>query len=474
MLTGSRFRRTFIGDRAFYKAVVLLVIPIIIQNSISNIVNLLDNLMVGQVGTDEMSGVAVANQLIFVFNLCIFGGLSGPGIFGAQFYGAGDMEGLRNTFRIKIWITLTVFAIAMVAFVGWGEALIRAFLTGEGEASAAATVFGSAKEYLVIMLAGLLPFALAQCYSGTLRETGESVLPMWASIAAVLTNLVGNWILIYGNLGFPRLGVAGAAIATVISRFVELGIMVAAVYRQPAFSFLKGVYRTLHVPAALFKQVMQKGAPLLINETLWSAGVTVLMQIYSVRGLVVLAGLNIAGTITNLFNVVLMSMGNAVAVIVGQALGANELARARGDAWKLMFFNFSSCVVVGGILAILSPVLPHMYPTTDEVYRLASLFILTAACMMPINAITHCSYFTLRSGGSVMITFLFDSAFSWIIAIPFAAFLAYGTGLPILALYPISQGIELIKSAIGVVLVKKGVWIRNMVSAPPAEAEKAV
>jgi Na+-driven multidrug efflux pump len=219
---------------------------------------------------------------------------------------------------------------------------------------------------------------------------------------------------------------------------------------------------------------MQKGAPLLINEALWSVGMATLMQTYSVRGLTVLAGLNIASTITNLFNVVLMSMGNAVAVIVGQALGANELARAKGDAWKLMFFNFASCTVVGGILAALSPVLPHMYPTTGEVYQLAARFILTSACMMPINAVTHCSYFTLRSGGSVMITFLFDSAFSWVIAIPFAAFLAYGTALPILILYPISQGIELITSVIGLILVKKGVWIRNMVSALPTEAENAV
>ena len=471
MLTGSRFHRTFIGDRAFYKTVLALVIPIIIQNSISNVVNLLDNIMVGQVGTAEMSGVAVSNQLLFVFMLCIFGGLSGPGIFGAQFFGAGDLEGLRNTFRIKIWIALTIFVIALAAFVGWGDPLIASFLTGEGDAASAALIFSSGKDYLLIMLAGLIPFALTQCYSGTLRETGETMLPMWAGIAAVLTNLFGNWVLIYGNLGFPVMGVQGAAIATVFSRFVELGIILYAIRKVPVFSSLRGVYHTLRVPVKLFVAVMKKGMPLLVNEALWSVGMAMLMQIYSVRGQSILAGLNIASTITNLFNVVFLSMGNAVAVMIGQSLGANELTRARGEAWKLMFSSFASCVVIGGLMAVLSPVLPHIYTTTEEVYQLAARFILTAACFMPINAITHCCYFTMRSGGSVMITFLFDCVFTWVINIPFAMFLVYRTGLPMMALFPICQGVEILKSAIGLILVKKGVWIRNIVSAPQPETE---
>ena len=468
MRGGNRFLRTFIGDRAFYRTVLAIVVPIIIQNSLSNVVNLLDNIMVGLVGTAQMSGVAIANQLLFVFTLCVFGGLSGPGIFGAQYYGAGDLEGLRNTLRIKLWIAASILLAALAVFAGWGDRLIGAYLTGQGDAASADAMLQHGRDYLGIMLAGLFPFALAQCYSGTLRETGQTMLPMRASIAAVVTNLIGNWILIYGNLGFPVLGVKGAAIATVISRFVELGIILYAVRRDRRFEFLRGAYRTLRVPMPLLRQVMRKGMPLLVNEALWSMGMATLMQVYSVRGLLVLAGLNIASTITNLFNVVFLSMGSAVAVIAGQALGANDMRRARGDVWKLMFFTSGSCLVIGALLAALSPALPRIYKADEAVYALAARFILTSACFMPINALTHCSYFALRSGGSTIVTFLFDSAFTWAVNIPFALFLVYLTKLDVLLLYPLCQAVEILKSAIGLILVKKGVWMRNIVSGPGA------
>jgi putative MATE family efflux protein len=469
----DRFKRTFIGDRAFYRVVFAIVVPIIIQNSVSNFVNLLDNIMVGQVGTAQLSGVAVANQLLFVFNLCVFGGLAGPGIFGAQYYGAGDMEGLRNTFRIKLWIAASILLISLAIFIGWGDRLILNYLTGEGEAAAAEAILESGRAYLGIMLIGLFPFALTQSYSGTLREAGETMLPMKAGIAAVLTNLCGNWILIYGNLGFPAMGVEGAAIATVLSRFVELAIIVVGTHRSPRYSFMRGVYRTLKIPAKLLRSVMKKGMPLLVNEAFWSMGMAMLMQIYSVRGLMVLAGLNIASTINNLFNVVFLSMGNAVAVMIGQSLGANDMQRARTDVWKLMSFSFFSCVVIGSVLAILSPVFPLIYNTDEGVRFLAARFILTAACIMPVNSIAHACYFTLRSGGSTIITFLFDSVYTWAVNIPFALLLVYGTGLDIMMLYPICQLVEIVKSAIGLILVKKGVWIRNIVSGHETSAEIA-
>lgn len=469
----DRFKRLFIGDRGFYSAVFAIVVPIIIQNSVSNFVNLLDNIMVGAVGTAQLSGVAVANQLMFVFNLCVFGGLAGPGIFGAQFFGAGDMEGLRNTFRIKLWIAATILLISLAIFIGWGDRLILGYLTGEGEASDAAAILESGRSYLQIMLIGLLPFALTQSYSGTLREAGETMLPMKAGIAAVLTNLCGNWILIYGNLGFPAMGVIGAAIATVISRFVELAIIVIGTHRSPRYHFMRGAYRTLKIPLKLLRSVMRKGTPLLVNEALWSMGMAMLMQIYSVRGLTVLAGLNIASTINNLFNVIFLSMGNAVAVMIGQSLGANNMQRARGDVWKLMSFSFFSCVVMGTLLAILSPVFPNLYNTEEGVRNLATRFILTAACIMPVNSITHACYFTLRSGGSTIITFLFDSVYTWAVNIPFALLLVYGTSLDIMLLYPVCQLVELLKCTIGLILVKKGVWIRNIVSGHETAAEIA-
>ena len=217
--------RQFIGDRAFYRRVLGVAIPIIIQNGITNFVSMLDNIMVGQVGTVPMSGVAIVNQLLFVFNLCVFGAASGAGIFTAQFFGSQDQEGVRHTFRFKIMVGLLLGAAGIGIFLTAGPPLINLYLTGEGSAKDAALTLAYGLRYLRVMLFGLLPFALSNAYASTLRESGQTVVPMLAGVAAVLVNLVFNYILIFGKFGAPALGVVGAAAATVISRYVELAIV---------------------------------------------------------------------------------------------------------------------------------------------------------------------------------------------------------------------------------------------------------
>lgn len=459
------FRRKFIGDRAFYKAVIALVLPVIVQNMISNFVNLLDNVMVGQVGTLEMSGVAIVNQLMFVFNLTIFGGLAGPGIFGAQFYGAGDNKGLRGTFRFKIWIAVIIFAAGLTVLLTAGEDLIGLYLKGEGSAADAAAILEHGRIYLQVMIWGLLPFALSQVYSGTLRETGETVLPMKASIAAVLTNLCLNYVLIYGKLGFPVMGVKGAAIATVISRYVELAIIIVYTHKHiKRFPFMEGVYRSLKIPGKLSLSIVKKGSPLLVNELLWSLGMTTLTQIFSTCGLNVVAALNISSTISNLFNVFFVSMGVAVSVMIGQYLGAGEIKQAKECIWKLIFFSVGISLVIGGLLACVSPVIPRIYNTSDDVRRLATYFMLTSAVYMAFNSITHCCYFTFRSGGKTFATFLFDSAYTWVICVPFAYIIVNYTGFHIRVLYPICYFTDVIKSIVGLIVLRTGFWAQNIVS----------
>ncbi len=461
----SRLRNIFIGDRRFYSKVFMLVLPIIVQNTISNFVNLLDNIMIGRVGTPQMSGVAIANQLMFVYNLTIFGGLSGAGIFGAQFFGAKDHEGLRHTVRFKLWTVAITLAIALTVFLTCGDQLISLYLTGDGDPVERAAMLDYARRYLRIMLWGLLPFSLSQVYGGTLRETGETLLPMKASLAGVFTNLCLNYILIYGKLGFPVLGVEGAAIATVISRLVELVIILVYSHKHSdKYPFIEGLYRTIKIPRTLTFNIIKKGMPLLVNELLWSLGMTTLTQIFSTRGLNVVAALNITSTLTNMFNVVFISMGSAVAVMVGQALGGNDIPRAKQTAWRLIFLNFCICVGIGAVLIALSPVLPYIYNTTHDVRQLATRFMQTSALYMSVNAVTHCTYFTIRSGGKTFITFLFDSAYTWVVFVPFTYVLTHFTSMDIHVLYPICYLSEFIKCIIGIIVVKGGRWAQNMVS----------
>ena len=272
--------------------------PIMIQNGITNFVSLLDNIMVGQVGTEQMSGVAIVNQLLFIYNLCIFGGVSGAGIFTAQYFGQGNDEGVRNTFRFKLWIGVILTAAAITIFLGAHEPLIRLYLTGDQGSQDMNATLAYGISYMKVMLVGLPPFLFVQLYASTLRECGETMLPMKAGITAVFVNLVFNYILIYGKFGAPQLGVVGAAVATVLSRYVEMAIVLIRTHgNKEKYRFTKHLYRTIRVPAALTKQILIKGTPLMLNETFWAGGVAILMQCYSVRGLNVVAAMNISNTI---------------------------------------------------------------------------------------------------------------------------------------------------------------------------------
>lgn len=457
--------KKLIGDKHFYKMVLLVAVPIMIQNGITNFVGLLDNVMVGQVGTEQMSGVAIVNQLIFVYSLCIFGGLSGAGIFGAQFYGQDNQAGIRDILRLKIWIGILITFLGFLVLGFLGEPLINAFLAGESNKENVAVALYYGKEYLWIMMAGIIPFCIVQIYSSTLRETGETIVPMAAGIVAVVINLIFNYILIFGKFGAPAMGVAGAAIATVLSRFVECAIVVIWTHTHKERNiYIMGLYRSLKVPLWLTKKVIIKGMPLLMNEALWAAGMAMLLQCYSVRGLNVVAGMNISNTIANLFNIVFIAMGNSVAIIVGQLLGAGKMKEARDTDTKMIAFSVASCIVIGAIMVAIAPLFPKMYNTTEEVRGLAESFIIIAAVFMPQNAFLHAAYFTLRSGGKTVITFFFDSVFAWVVSIPLAYVLSRYTGLSIVLVYFCCQGIEIIKCIIGFILVKKGSWLQNIIS----------
>ena len=254
-MQSARWKRLF-GDRKFYSMVLAVALPIMAQNGVTNFVSMLDNIMVGQLGTEPMSGVAIANQLLFVFNLCIFGATSGAGIFGAQFYGSGDTDGLRSTFQFKLLLCAGLTVLAIGILMAFPEPLIRLYLHEGGSAADIEATLQYGLDYVRVMLWGLFPFMIVQVYSSTLRETGQTIVPMVASMAAILVNLTFNYFLIFGRMGFPRLEVRGAAIATVLSRFVELAVIAGWTHAHAVRNrFVHGVYRKIHIPGRLAKQI---------------------------------------------------------------------------------------------------------------------------------------------------------------------------------------------------------------------------
>lgn len=435
-----------------------------IQNGITNFVGMLDNIMVGRVGTVEMTGVSIANTLLFVFNLAIFGAISGAGIFGAQFFGKGDHEGVRNAFRFKLLECAALLALGVSVYLLLGEKLMLLYLRGEGAQENIRESLSFGLRYLRIMLLGLPPFALAQCYAGTLRESGKTVPPMTAGLIAVGVNFVCNWLLIFGKLGLPRLGSDGAAIATVISRYVEAAVIMLWTHRRAESNpFIRGAWRSFRIPGRLAGHILRRGTPLILNETLWALGQALLLQSYSIRSYDVVSATNIAFTLGNVFNVAFIAMGAAIGILVGQQLGAGQVEAAKDTDRKLIVFTELLCFVFGGAMAALSGVFPRIYNTEPEIRALATRFILINAALMPVHAYANAAYFTLRSGGKTFVTFLFDSVFSCAVVAPTAYLLSRYTEIPIVWLFLCCEGLDLVKCAVGWFMIRSGVWIQNIV-----------
>ena len=450
-------------NKKLYRQLLKIAVPMMIQNGISQIVNLLDNFMIGQVGTNALSGVGIANQMMFVFYLMTFGATAGSGIFTAQYYGNNDWDGVRITFRFKLITNLILSVMACFVFFFGASFLVSRFLQGEGDPADAAATLEIGKQYLHVMVISLIPIGFCQAYSGTLRDIGQTKVPLIASACAIAVNFSGNLILIYGLLGFPALGALGAAIATVISRFVELGVLVIYVAtHKKQCPFIVGAFSHFKIPAKMAKEFIIKSTPLLLNETLWSFGITMLNQSYSYRTLDAMAAIQIETSIYNVMMVAFVAMGEAVGILTGQILGSGRVEEAKKNAFKTIWFTVAFGTVFGIIMIIISPFFPLIFDTTTNIRHLATWLIVINGLLMPFYSYTHASYFIIRSGGKTFITMIFDSGFVWLLSVPFAFILSHFTGMPMIWMVAAVQSLELIKCITGGLFVRSGIWAKNI------------
>lgn len=459
------FFKKYIGNKAFYKTVLTVALPIMLQNFITNFVSMLDNLMVGSLGTEEMSGVSIVNQLIFIFNLAVFGALSGAGIFTAQFFGKNDDDGIRYTVRFKTIISILIFIVGAIIFLTFDDQLIQLFIHEADSTCDIEATVEFAHKYLKIILYGLFPFALSQVFSTTLRETGETLAPMVAGFAAVVTNCIFNYLLIFGKFGFPQLGVEGAAAATVLSRYVECAIiMIYSFAKIKRFKYYKGVFKSLYIPKKILSDIIRKGMPLLANEFLWSTGMSLLNVAYSLHGINVVAATSISSTVMNLANIAFLSLGSSIGIIVGKQLGSNDFDGAVDTDRKLITFSVAISAVLAIVMIIFGNKIPELYNTTPEAKHYAAYFIRVSAIFMPVDAFANAAYFTLRCGGKTFITFIFDSFFVIVVSVPLAFLLFYAGGLSIYMIFPIVTGANILKCIVGYIFIKKRLWVNNIVA----------
>ncbi len=456
--------KKFIGDKRFYKMLIIIVLPIVLQQFLTQFVSLLDNLMVGQVGNDEMTGVSLANQLLFVFNLGVFGSLSGASIFATQFYGAKNKEGYLEAIRFKWIIIIFILFVSTMIFSIFSEPLVNSFIHhNNDDISNPVVVLREGRKYLLIMLVGNIPFAIKEIFATSLREMKETLVPMLAGVAAIVVNLLFNYLLIFGKLGFPQMGVSGAAIATVISRFVELIIVVVYILiKRNKYDYFNGMFKHF-IKFSSIKKFLPKTLLLCSNEVLWSLGLTLILRCYSIRGLDYVSALNISNTVNNLFITMGTSMGNATAIILGNYLGSRNIEEAKSASYKILPFAILMSSAFALIMFFTRNIVPSIFNTDDSIRESAKILIIIGAVLLPMQAFNTCCYFILRAGGRIFITILFDSMSVCLIRLPIAFILSKYTCLSLFVVYGIVTGIDLLKCFIGYRMVDKGIWLKTIV-----------
>lgn len=458
-------RNKYIGDKHFYKMILAISIPMIIQVIITQFVSLIDNVMIGSVGTNQMNGVSIVNQYIFIYNLTIFGAMAGPSIFGTQFFGKGDYKGQKSTFCFRIILAFIISALGIVLLLALKEPLINLFLMDKSNPEMCYETFVYANDYLNIIVYTLFPFALAQALVSVLRESNEAKVPMYGAMSAIGINIFFNYCLIFGKFGFPCLGVKGAAIATVMAKYVEaIFLVIYATRRTYRFPYFHKFYEGFKMSKTLVVDMLKQGTPLLINEFLWSMAVAIVAQCYSYKGLDVVAARNISSTLTNVYQTIYLQLGVTAGIIIGQVLGQSDFEKAQDYYYKIIAFTLFVGFIVMLCVIPIAYVFPEIYNCTKEIKELATFYLIVMALAIPIHCVANNCYFVLRAGGKTILTFLFDSGYSWFIQIPIAWYLCYKTQLSIRTIMIVVTYAEILKVFIGIKFIRSGTWLTNIVN----------
>lgn len=442
------------GTKSFYKSIISIAGPLVLQQLLTSSVQLVDNLMVGSLPNGELGSVAIINQLYFVIILITFGAMGGAGIFTAQYFGSKDYDKLRQTFRFKIVIGFLLALLSFIVFSIFSGPLISVFTDNP-------VIKGNSEIYLKVIRWSAFPWILNVAIASTFRETRVTKPLLVISIVAILTNTLLNYLLIFGNFGFPELGIYGAAVATLIARGVEFTLALILVIRRGKL-FNSRVFEILKINPKLFTSILVMAFPLMLNEALWSGGQTVFFYAYTSRGTDALEAVTITSTISQLVFVTFGGIATAVAVMVGNTLGKNELEQAKDNAKKLIAFAVMIAIGAGIILFILSFFVVNFFNASEASRAIARFNIRINALFIPVFSFNVAMYFTLRSGGDTKSTFLMDAGYMWVIPVPIALVLAHFTTLPVTLMFLIVQSMDIPKMFFGLSRYRKENWVKNL------------
>lgn len=447
--------KKYFGDRKFILLVLTIAIPIMLQNLITTSVNLVDSLMVGQLGDAAIGGVSAVNRFFMILNGGIFGLVNAVGIFIAQYFGARNEEKMKEAFRFSLISTyVVIIPFFLVAF--FYPQSILSFFTKD------AVLIETGVQYLRFSCFTFLPLGISLSISGAMRCIGEAKIPLIVSVISVLTNTFFNYCLIFGNFGFPQLGVAGAAMATLIARVLEMVILL-VLLRYINFPFKTKLEDLFHISGSLVRQITLKAAPLCVNELLWAGGNAMMLKLYGTRGGLVLSGNAISQTTTDIFYTLFSGMSIATTVMVSHQLGANQLEKAKENGYRMVGVSAMLAAIFSTLMFTMSFVVPLLYSSASaEVLGIAQNMIRVQSVFFVVYTLNVQVFFILRSGGDAKSTLILDSGFMWLFTIPILGMISYFTNINIYLMYAIGQSSEFVKLVLSATLLRREKWVVNL------------
>ncbi len=448
------------GPYSFYKDALAIAIPVMLQQLIMSLVSLIDNFMVAGLGDAQMAAVNVANQINFVFLVVIWTLCGAGGIYLAQFRGANNPEGMRQAYRFKAIFSLLTAFIYFVMLWTIPEQLMAVMTHGN---AAQAEIVASGAQYLRWISFTLFPIAVSTTIGTAFREIGLPRIPLVISVAATLVNTLGNWLLIYGNLGFPRLEVSGAAIATIIARLVEMGSFLVYV-RTRQIDFFVPFRRLFTFNRKLMTEIMGKSWMMLVSETTWVVSETVVTALYNGRGgAEVVAGMAAGFTIANIFFLAFSGIHAATAVIVGGTLGAGNLEEARKRALWLRSgaLVLGLAVGSGALLATLS--VPLVFFNLSAAARgVTTGLVVVIACYMPLWTVLNAQFAISRAGGDTALGMYVDVFVNTLLFIPGAILITFLTNWGPVVMFALVKSTDVVKYLVARWRLNKEKWVRNL------------
>lgn len=439
-------------NREFIKKALILAFPVMIQQLLNNLLNMTDTMMIGKIGENAISGVAVANKVFFIYQLILFGLSNGFGIFISQFGGSKRQDKLTDIFNEGVRSCLTVAVLGIIVCGGFQDEILSLYLKN-GE------VFDLAKQYLSVLLASFLPFAVTNMYSVCFRSLEQPRCTLTAGTVSFACNIIGNYVLIFGKLGLPAMGVTGAAISTVVSRFVELAVLYGLGRRH--LDQIKLRFR-VSLDRSFKSMVLKRALPLMTNELIWSIGLNVVFISYTYAGESFIPAVTVVDSISNLVYVVFSGCSVAISAIIGKTLGSGDMERAKREVRAIIKLVMVIYLAGGALLIVTSTVTPLLFSLSAQNLRMATRLLIIKALLAWTQGYCNTIYYVLRAGGDTKSVLIIDGMFTWFGPVLFSIMGARLLHLSIDLTYLLVEGTGLLKVCLATRFLKKENWIRNL------------